>query len=526
MKSKFLIAIAFVIFSCSKDIPAIDEISDKNDIENHSRIKVTGTDENAVTKTTLEGTTTSWVTSSDKIGIYSPEARATSGGSAGVTNAQFTASSSGVSSPFSGNMYWGTGNHNFYSYYPYNSGYSGSSTTVPITLSAAQIQTTGNNTSHLGTSDFTVATPLTGVTAGTAGEETVVDFKFNHVFSILEFQIKRSSGSGDISEISLFGNAPLSFTGTIDITQETPASGVSYNITRTTSGNTLTLALTSAMSPTNDYSTTPKIYLMTLPESYDGYLNIGIKSDGVYKFVQKATPSGGFKRGKKYTVQIDATNATDYPGTTLPAVSITLGGGYGAVTFAPVNVGYDPDHKYGLLYQWGRNSGQGYNTTETPAYSLVAGPVTTATGNNLENRNIFYSRTSSTYDWSSPQTSTEWGNGSYDPCPPGWRIPTHLELYELWYFGATWMESSGPDNLPGGWVGTDHSTTRTSSIFIPASGRRDYSGSAMQRDTRSFVWAGSFFSTTLVRYYSIYSSGQGYSSPYRAEACAVRCIRK
>jgi len=88
------------------------------------KIRITGSDANATTKTTLNGLVTSWSTG-DEVGIYSPTARPTSGEADGVTNRRFSAVTAGYSSAFtaiSGNeMYWGTANpHMFYAYYPYS----------------------------------------------------------------------------------------------------------------------------------------------------------------------------------------------------------------------------------------------------------------------------------------------------------------------------------------------------------------------------------------------------------------------
>ncbi|HBY01552.1 MAG TPA: hypothetical protein DEG92_03275, partial [Rikenellaceae bacterium] len=89
--------------SCSK------EISDKGVTGVSSeKIRITGADANTTTKTTLNGLVTSWIQTTDKVGIYSTQARtATAGGGSSVVNAEFTAASSGVNSNFTGTMYWG-----------------------------------------------------------------------------------------------------------------------------------------------------------------------------------------------------------------------------------------------------------------------------------------------------------------------------------------------------------------------------------------------------------------------------------
>ena len=125
------------------------------------------------TKTTLSGVETQWKGvdnyegNADKIGIFSPQARTTDGGSNAVKNAEFTAQTSAKSSNFTGTMYWGADvNHNFYAYYPFNSAYAGDQTAVPISLASAQSQSAAGNTDHIGALDYMVATPLTVARGG------------------------------------------------------------------------------------------------------------------------------------------------------------------------------------------------------------------------------------------------------------------------------------------------------------------------------------------------------------------------
>ena len=432
-----------------------------------TRIYITGDNGTMVTKTTLSGVQTSWVANSDKIGVYSTEAITTSEGTDPVVNALFTASTSGTSSDFTGTMYWGTADtHRFYSYYPYTSG-TAARTVVPISLPAAQTQSAGNNSGHIGALDFLVATPVTQAKSTGAANIT---FLFNHVFTILEFQIIRSSGTGDISEITITGPNKLAFStaGSIDITQPTPGTGSAYTISYPTSvptgiSNEVTVTLTNAVTPTSNYSTTPKIYAVVLPKTGDGYINIAIKSGSTYKYVQKAAPSGGFDRNKKYIVQIDAASATDYPGSTATPVTVV------SATWAPVNCGYDPNHVYGLLYQWNRKYGQVYNEA-SPAYTLVSGPVTETTGNDAANCNIFYTTSSSSTNWSSSTIPTNWNLTTNNPCPKGWRVPTDNEMVALMALTKT-----------VGNIGVGNGTTFSSGslqVFMPYFGERNYAGSS------------------------------------------------
>lgn len=111
------------------------------------------------------------------------------------------------------------------------------------------------------------------------------------------------------------------------------------------------------------------------------------------------------------------------------------------IVWAPVNCGYDADHKYGLLYQWGRKYGQGYANKgdfvdfrdERPDLATVAAEA---------NRNKFYKGEAGDGDWlvQEQRSSSLWNSGyeespvktEYDPCPEGWRVPTNSELITLW----------------------------------------------------------------------------------------------
>lgn len=510
LKSLVLLAILFNI-SCKKDETINEEIAGK-------KITVIGENFEADTKTTLSGLSSIWIANDDKVGIYSPQARPTSGGAAGVTNAQFSAVTSTASSVFSGEMYWGTGTHSFYAYYPYAAG-SAASSAVPVSLTPSQTQSSGGNSSHISSLDFMVATPVTGVTPGTAGESAGVSLFYNHLFTLIEFQIKRSSGSGDISELKFTARNKIAFSsGTINITQSKPSAGVAYSITTNDTKNEVVLTMTSAMTPTNDYTTTPKMFLMINPKTETGYITIAIKSGSTYKYVQKLAPTGGFERGKKYIVQIDAATATDYPGSTTALADMPT---FGSVKWAPVNCGYDPSNVNGLVYQWHRKYGQLFVST-----GATAGTVSLATGNDPANIDAFYTNSASPYDWCSVQQSSWSSSAEYNPCPAGWRVPTIAELESLYSAGSTWV-TSGPDSQAGRWVGGNHATDHVGSIFFPAPGGRSYSDGATQGAGSGRYWSSTASSSDASRMHfnSTLTPYTVSASSYRSYGFSVRCVQ-
>ena len=256
-------------------------------VQTGSKILVTGQDAGAGLKSTLSGQSTVWVAGSDKVGIYSDKARTETGlGGSVIVNAQFAAASSATSSTFSGTMYWGAGmtSHTFYAYFPYNIDYLGASTAVPISLATAQTQSAANSSAHIGALDFMVATPVTVTSPDTPGMVgSGVNLYYNHLFTVLEFQIIRSSGSGKITRVRLTAptiNLSLTTGSTIDITTApyiiTPATGDFKEIT---------LTITGGVTPTSDYATTPKIYMMILPGNFSAeVMTIGLEyeSSGVF----------------------------------------------------------------------------------------------------------------------------------------------------------------------------------------------------------------------------------------------------
>ena len=457
----FQVSLVLNLSSCIKEEPVPELVDDGS-------IIFLCEDSKPATKTTLNGLQTEWIANSDKVGLYSPQASVTAGGDPGVVNEPLTALSSGARSQFSGSVYWNTGDHEFYSYYPYMAG-THSYTAVPVSLSADQNQVSGNDSSHIGSLDFLIANPYTTKYPGSSGASATVSLRYNHLFSIIEFQIIRSTGSGSITKVKLSGKRSLAFnSGTIDISQTTPPTGENYVIdSMSDTSKSVTVTLNSAFNPTKDYSTTPKVYMVILPGVHTGDVKIGVESDGMFKEVVKSNVT--FKRGKKYIIQVDADNATVpiIDGMDLEPVEVN------GVIWAPVNLGYSGDMPYGLVFQWHRISGYGMNAPpkllNTTLTDLDIGTSITTY------KNDFISTSSSSIDWS-PVAQSEWNRSEkYNPCPQGWRIPTNAEYQLLFSFGNTIINNAngGVDGLIGRWIGPFHDDPVkrvTNALFFPYPG--------------------------------------------------------
>ena len=516
------------------------------------KIRITGSDANANTKTTLNGLVTSWSTG-DEVGIYSPTARPTSGEADGVTNRRFSAVTAGYSSAFtaiSGNeMYWGAANpHMFYAYYPYSAAafvdlpdylefderYVAPGTFWPkvkFTLPKDQVQSSANNNSHIGALDAMIATPVS-IVPGTTGEQSVVNFSYNHVFSILEFQIK---GTGSLQKISVSSAGVLAVANRIiDISQTTPAAGVPYTVFEegtASSEASVTLTTPAAL----DGTTATSVYMMITPGSPSGEIYIGLLIDGEWKYIRRnAAPGTGFARSKKYIVALNSSDATvvapyyDVLGTPTPGVLIA------GRFWAPVNAGYSETERYGLMYQWGRKYGQKYNyypirfTTETDPI-VSNSMVSRSEGNLPANSNTYYYILGYPYDWSNEDASS-WDMTSYNPCPSGWRVPTIAELTALKDAGST-STTSGMDGLKGIWVGGNHSTDHAGSIFLPKGGSRIQNyGYSDYRTYNGFYWSSDVHTTiedkiSMSFYFSI-SGSISITSSTRSDGLSVRCVKE
>jgi len=483
------------------------------------KIRITGADANTTTKTTLNGLVTSW-NAGDKVGIYSPQARTASGGSTSIANAEFTAASSAFSSSFSGTMYWGTvseTDHTFYAYYPYNSGYSGASSVVPISLLSAQTQSAANNSDHIGALDFMVGTPVTVTSPGNTNQvANEVHLRYNHVFTVLEFQIV---GTETLKYVKLVvPTNPIAFGGgTINLNQ-TPAAGIAYTIaSQTGTSKEVVVTLTSAATLS---STPTTVYMVINPGTQTGNCLIGLYDGTTWKYISKAAPSGGFLRGKKYVVAIDQASAVslfDQDNNVYSTVISTTGKTWldrnlGATRVATASNDY---LAYGSLYQWGRLSDghQLINWTSSTGSDGAeqANETSTLSSGDVPSDSKFIFNPNFTSDWLSTPNDGLWQGlaGTNNPCPSGFRIPTDAELEAE---RASWI----PQNSTGAYA---------SPLKFTVAGNRSYQdGSLFSGGSRGYYWS-STVNGTKSNYLYFVSDDALMSDAMRALGLSVRCIK-
>jgi hypothetical protein len=317
-----------VVTSCSKDEPAVQSPSAGQILFTSEQVGLTVksalipnsdfvADAGSTLKTTLHGNVTYWTANTDKTGIYSTEARTATGagGTLGIVNDQYTANTTGPSSWFTAltAMFWGTPSttHHFYAYYPFTAG-SPAAATVPVGLLSTQSQSAANNFDHIGGLDFLVATPI-AVTSPANTNQTIsgsgsneVHLTYNHLFSIVEFDIY---GSGYISGISLSstGGAGLALAGAvIDIKQVTPTPGVAYTLANPGTISSTVIVNLGTHALLTGTATDTKVYMVIYP-GFDGTCSIQFFDGTTWKnTVSKLTPGGGFLRGQYYVVSVNA----------------------------------------------------------------------------------------------------------------------------------------------------------------------------------------------------------------------------
>jgi uncharacterized protein (TIGR02145 family) len=159
---------------------------------------------------------------------------------------------------------------------------------------------------------------------------------------------------------------------------------------------------------------------------------------------------------------------------------------------------------YGDLYQWGRRSDghQCRTSATTSTLSSVDQPVH---GNFILGPNT-------PFDWRSPQNTSLWqgANGTNNPCPAGYRVPTETELT---------TESNS-------WSSTNAAGAYASALKLPLAGaRQSNTGSLISIGTAGQYWS-STISTTLSRNLFFSSSTKNINGNSRSNAFVVRCIKE
>ncbi len=155
---------------------------------------------------------------------------------------------------------------------------------------------------------------------------------------------------------------------------------------------------------------------------------------------------------------------------------------------------------YGDYYQWGR-AADGHQISTSPTTTTLSSTDTPGHGN--------FIRTNA--DWRSPQNNTLWlgVDGTNNPCPSGYRLPTEAEWEAE---RASW----GTNNAAGAFA---------SPLKLPVNGRRRYSDGLFERvNTYGYYWS-STVSGADSSGLNFLSNNAFTSADGRAMGRAVRCLK-
>jgi len=218
------------------------------------------------------------------------------------------------------------------------------------------------------------------------------------------------------------------------------------------------------------------------------------------------------------------------------------------VIWAPVNCGTDAEHPNGLMYQFGRKVGGGYNdntyTSETAQTKVSASTRWTDNGCNKTpaDNEFYYGGNETTIDWYTgtkssqltcwPQKSTDIGyiDGKIDnPCPKGWRVPTEEEFKTL-LNNSTTSTTTSTWEIPAGQTingRTFYGNTQKTgpSIFLPANGYIQVeTGNSTQRGSEANYYSSSVSGIYARKLNFNNSSVCEINIGRRAQGNAVRCV--
>jgi len=459
------------------------------------------TDENA-TKTVLgtedAGTyPINWSTG-DKIAVSSQS---------GSSFEEYTLSGEGgsISGTFTGTSVDGS----VYAYYPYNG--------VTSVNSAAYTVTIPDHQTYIANSFGEGALPMYGVASSTADLHTLIP-----LMSVLKLQLK---GTCKVSRIEV-SSASQNLSGTGTVTFSGTAASLSVI------GNKYVKLICSTAVQLNESTAT--LFHIAIPASAEGAYMVKIITEESKILTKTLTVAQAFTAGKmKKTPELTGvapTTIIQYTEGSYTGDAITVAG----YTWAPVNCGFDADHTYGLLYQWGRRYGHG-DTSEWPTgdghdvyyyYVPSYNQVSLIDGNKNTYRNVIYYGYTNWCNSPAPTKNDDWFT-TYNPCPTGWHVPTKDQLLALGC--GTWVTDKTIDGTGSGSYNGRLFGTSPNQMFLPAAGYRKYINyTCWNRGSTGNYWSSSPSSLEDVeKAQSLYFDAKYAlrNFDYRGYGYSVRCVQ-
>ena len=159
---------------------------------------------------------------------------------------------------------------------------------------------------------------------------------------------------------------------------------------------------------------------------------------------------------------------------------------------------------YGDLYQWGRGTDGHQERT--------SGTTTTLSNSDAPGHGYFIAAASgSPFDWRNPQNNNLWQgvNGTNNPCPSGYRLPTEAE----WEAERTC------------WILNNASGAYDSELKLTIAGSRsNTNGSFGNIGTHGLYWSSTIDGTNSL-FFLFDSNSSGIDIGNRADGFSVRCIK-
>jgi uncharacterized protein (TIGR02145 family) len=171
---------------------------------------------------------------------------------------------------------------------------------------------------------------------------------------------------------------------------------------------------------------------------------------------------------------------------------------------ANIATAYNDSSAYGAYYQWGRLAdGHQVSTSDT---------TSTNSSGDVPGHDDFITEGPYPYDWRVPQNDNLWQgvDGTNNPCPEGWRIPTQTE----------WATLVSDEEI------TNYTTAYSSSLKLTVAGRRSNSdGSLLNQGSFGFYWSSSPDSI-YADYLDFSSSGVSTTGrTNRSYGVSARCLK-
>jgi len=175
---------------------------------------------------------------------------------------------------------------------------------------------------------------------------------------------------------------------------------------------------------------------------------------------------------------------------------------------------------YGMYYQWGRSTPLPGFAVATAAVTVEDGPKSTAFAIANPTAFIKVSESDTAGNWNEEDLAYLWETESgekaiYDPCPPGYKVPSYNSETGLWVNGNDgWVYNWDANNFAYG------------EVVFPMAGWYSSSASVGYEGARSIIHSATAHSNPRARLKIIRKDKDGYyyANYFKQEAASVRCV--